>query len=340
MFPFSIPVTKGHFLTSRQLSCFNSCQHFQPFYFLHCPCVPFAHNLTFLFANNTGAADRLRLEGDASIIHIIMEETLKPRRKKFPWQWVLLSVAVILFVVWLTLTPKGLLGKADAVGYAVCHQIEARAFRIGDRPFPFCARCTGMFLGAVLGLVFQISQGRKGRMPPTPAMILFGLLALAWVLDGVNSFMMLVPVISPVYETTSLTRLVTGTGMGLAVSALLLPSFIQTMFDKWIAKPALGNWKQILGVLLCAAALDGLIFMEIPWIMYPLALIGAAGVLVLLTMVYSMVWVMIFNRDNTFTRFRELIVPILAGFITAMIQVGAIDLARYLWTGTWGGFSL
>lgn len=269
-----------------------------------------------------------------------MEEKQKPHQKKSIWQWVLVGAAVILFGVWLALTPKGLLGKADAVGYAVCHQIEERAFHIGERPFPFCARCTGMFLGAALGLVYQIAQGRKGRMPPLPVLILFGLLALAWVLDGFNSFTMLVPAISSVYETKNWTRLVTGTGMGLAVSALLLPSFVQTMFDKWIAKSALGNWKLILGLILCAAAMDGLILLEIPWVMYPLALISAASVVTLLTIVYSMVWVLIFKKDNTYIHFRELFIPLLAGFITALVQIGAIDLVRYLWTGTWSGFSL
>jgi uncharacterized membrane protein len=231
--------------------------------------------------------------------------------KPSPWRWVLLGMALVLNVVWLVLTPQGLLGKADAVGYAVCHQIEARSFHIGDRRFPLCARCTGLFLGAMLGLAYQIAQGRKGRMPPTPVLILLGILALAWVFDGVNSFSMLIPILPSVYETQNWTRLLTGTGMGLAVSALLWPSFIQTMFTRWIAKSPLGNWKQVGGLLLAAGLLDGLILLEIPWIMYLLALVGAAGVLVLLTMVYSMVWVMIFNRDNSFECFRELMVPLL-----------------------------
>ena len=33
----------------------------------------------------------------------------------------------ILLVVWLILTPPGLLGKADAIGYAVCHRIADTA---------------------------------------------------------------------------------------------------------------------------------------------------------------------------------------------------------------------
>lgn len=267
-----------------------------------------------------------------------MEETKKPQHKASPWRWVLLSAAVILTAVWVFLTPEGLLGKADAVGYAVCHQIDIRSFHIHDRPFPLCARCSGMFLGAMLGLVYQIAQGRKGKMPPVAVQVLFGLLALAWALDGANSFLMLVPGLSSVYVTQNWTRLVTGTGMGLALSAFVLPSFIQTMFRDWQNASGFGNWKQLLGVFLSAALLDVLVLLEIPWILIPLALIGSAGVVVLLVMVYSMVLVMIFKKENQFSRFRELWVPLVGGYVIALTQIGVIDLLRYLWTGTWAGF--
>ena len=267
-----------------------------------------------------------------------MEAPLKPRRKV--WGWILLGLAVILTAVWLFLTPDGLLGKADAIGYAVCHRIDVRSFHIHNRPLPLCARCSGMFLGAMLGLVYQAAQGRKGRMPPTLVLVLFGVMAFAWALDGSNSFLMLVPGITSVYRTQNWTRLVTGTGMGMAILAVLRPSFIQTMYRDWQEESALGNWKQVLGLLGLAALMDLLILMEIPWILFPLALIGSAGVVVLLIMVYSMVLVMLFKKENRYTRFSELYIPLIGGYIVALTQIGAIDLLRYLWTGTWGGFGL
>ena len=41
---------------------------------------------------------------------------------------VLLAVG-LLFVGWLLNTPGGLLGKADAIGYAVCHRIDRIALQ-------------------------------------------------------------------------------------------------------------------------------------------------------------------------------------------------------------------
>ena len=269
-----------------------------------------------------------------------MENLPPPDRKKSAWRWLLIGFALALTITWLVLTPPGLLGKAHAVGYAVCHQIEERSFSLYGRLFPFCARCSGLFLGALLGMVYQIVQGRKGSMPPMGVSIFLGLLALAWLLDGVNSFTMLIPSIASVYETQNWTRLVTGTGMGLALSALLWPAFNQTMYRYWKEQSALGNWRQISGLVILAGALDGLMLLEIPWILYPLALLGAFSVIMLLTLVYSMALVMLFKRDNTYDRFNQLLIPLVGFFVLALLQVGGISLVRYWMTGTWNGFSL
>ncbi len=268
-----------------------------------------------------------------------MEETQFTRQTS-PWRWVLLGLALVLTAIWLFLTPEGLLGKADAVGYAVCHRIDVRSFHIGERAMPLCARCSGLFLGAFLGLAYQIAQGRRGKMPPLLVGILFGILALAWAFDGVNSFLMLTPLMPAFYQTQNWTRLATGTGMGLAISAILMPAFIQTMFRRWRASSAFGDWKQVLGLFLAAAVLDVLILLQIPLILYPLSLLSAASVLILLMMIYSMVWVMVFKKENTFDHLNQLFMPLLAGYITALLQIGAFDLARYLMTGSWEGFVL
>lgn len=257
------------------------------------------------------------------------------RSRKFPWKLVLIGAAIILFILWLSLTPEGLLGKADAVGYAVCHRIPERSFLIGDRQMPMCARCTGLFLGAMLGLIFQLAQRRKGKMPPITAAILFGIFALAWVLDGINSFTMLIPNLPSLYQTQNWTRLVTGTGMGLAISAILLPAFIQTMFTEWEPASGFGKWYQIAIILTIAAILDILVLLEIPWLNYVFGLMSAGSVFVLLTLIYSMVLVMLFKKENTFNIFKQLWIPLTGGFIIGLIQIGAIDLVRYLLTGTW-----
>lgn len=269
-----------------------------------------------------------------------MNEVQISHNRRSPWGWILLGVAILLTGFWLWLTPEGVLGKAHAIGYSVCHQIDARSFHFGDNKMPMCARCSGLFLGALLGVIFQFTRGRKGRMLSPPMMVLFGLFALAWVMDGINSFLMLHPTLPALYATQNWTRLVTGTGMGLALAAILVPIFNQTMVADWEDDSPFEGWSTLLGLLGAAIILIGLVLLEIPWVLFILSLLSALGVLTLLTLVYSLVFVMILKQENTFDGIKSMAVPLLGGYCVALLQIGALDLARFLLTRTWGGLGL
>ena len=95
-----------------------------------------------------------------------MTETPPTPKQQRSIPWVVIMFFLVLLGVWLALTPPGLLGKLDAIGYAVCHRIDARSYHIGERQVPLCVRCTGMYLGAMLSIIFQLVQGRKGNTRP------------------------------------------------------------------------------------------------------------------------------------------------------------------------------
>jgi uncharacterized membrane protein len=262
---------------------------------------------------------------------------------RIPWKWVLVLFAIGLSAYWLLNTPAGLLGKADAVGYAVCHRIDARSFHLGERILPMCARCTGQYLGAMLGIVYQLAMGRRrtGR-PPWGVIVGLGLFVLAYAVDGLNSYIHLMPFLSRyyLYEPNNTLRLLTGTGLGLTISAGLLPAFHQTVWTRWDRRPALGGIKSLSGLVVLALLVDIAVLTENPLILYPMALISAAGVLVLLTMVYTMVWLMVLKAENRYESLKQMPIPLTAGFVLALLQIGTLDLVRYFFTGTWGGFHL
>ena len=269
----------------------------------------------------------------------IAKKVSEARLRKFRW---LLIVAVSLLIIgWLLNTPSGLLGKADAIGYAVCHRIDLRSFHIGDRQVPLCARCTGLFLGAMLGLGYQAFFSRKrSGSPPVQVIVVLVFLVFAFGVDGLNSYVSLIPGINSVYEPSNVLRLLTGTGVGLVIAAALFPAFNQSVWKKIDRNPALESLRSLGVLIVLALILDFVVLTENPFFLYPLALISAAGVVVLLAIVYTIIILMALRKECQYTNMKELFYPLIAGFGMALIQLALLDVIRYWLTGTWDGFHL
>jgi len=263
------------------------------------------------------------------------------------WPRWLVPIALLLVVAaWLYVAPEGPLGKLDAIGYAVCHRIAARSFHIGDRQLPLCARCTGEFNAAAVALFFQaVACGRRNRLPNRGILAVLIVFFLAFAVDGANSYLYLLKQTSPgmldnipnLYIPNNTLRLFTGSGMGVALAAVLYPMVNQTLWRQPDERPALG-WRQF-------AVLSGLILLfdlgiltESPIVLYPAAYLSTLGVLALLTVVFSMVWIMMMRQENIFERGRQLWLPAAAGLTLGLLLVVSLDLARFHLTGTWGGF--
>lgn len=67
------------------------------------------------------------------------------------------------------LLPVSLGVVAYAVGGVVCHQISGRSFHVDGRQLAVCARCTGIYLGAAIALVWQAlaDDASSGRRHPS-----------------------------------------------------------------------------------------------------------------------------------------------------------------------------
>jgi uncharacterized membrane protein len=264
-------------------------------------------------------------------------------------KWLVPLAAVLVLFGFLMVTPPGLLGKADAMGYAVCHRIDERSFHIGTRQMPLCARCSGMFLGALLGLGFMtIAFPKRAGMPSKGLFIPLALMVFAFALDGINSYLTLMQgmgtsffsSIPTLYEPNNTLRLLTGTGMGLVIAAVLFPAFNQTLWAKQDNRPALGSWGAFGFLLILALGMDLLVLTESDIVLYPLAILSALAVPLLLTIVYGLFAVMATRRDYTYEHLRQAWLPMTAGFTIAMLQIVLFDVLRYAVTGTWGGFPL
>jgi hypothetical protein len=105
-------------------------------------------------------------------------------------------------------------------------------------------------------------------------------------------------------------------------------------------EPALKTLPQALWLLLITAFLDLLVISQNPLLLYPFALLSAAGVLILLTMIYTLLWIIVLRRENQYNHWREYSTFLIAGFGFALLQIILIDLGRFILTGTWDGFHI
>lgn len=276
-------------------------------------------------------------------------EDVSPRQRVNNLTRLLVPLAAILvFAFWFSFSPPGLLGKADAVGYAICHRIDERSFHIGERQLPLCARCTGEFYAAGISLLFfSIVSPKKSDMPGWKLGAPLLLFLIAFGIDGSNSYLYLMKEtagglldgIPNLYVPNNTLRLFTGSGMGIALASVLYPAFNQSVWKNAHPGRAL-SWKK-LGVLASIVLLVNFaVLTENTIILYLAAILSVLGVLALLVMVFSMIWVLMMHQENEFRSLKEMWMPLLAGTTLAFLLISVIDLLRFQLTGTWGGFPL
>ncbi len=222
------------------------------------------------------------------------------------------------------------------VGYAVCHQIESHSFILAGRRLPLCARCTGTFLGALVGLFGQavvLRRRRAAAFPPAPVLaILIGFTGL-WAADGLNSYLALAGAPHP-YEPANVFRLITGALNGLTMSALIYPVFNISLWRRPADRPNIRGLGDLALLLLLEAALVGLVLSRQDVLLYPLALLSAMAVLTLLSSVNTVLALILLGRENSVETGRQALLPVSLGLLLGLVQIALIDLIRYALTGT------
>ncbi len=248
---------------------------------------------------------------------------------------VLIILALIVLSVWLFLTPPGLDGKLHAAGYSVCHQMDEHSYMIGGKVLPLCARCTGTFLGLFISLLYLYSRKKNSGFPSKLKIAVLIAFFLLFAVDGINSALGFIPGLGSLYSSSNLMRLISGLLMGIALANLVMVLWNQTLWVNPNPAPVLRTWRQLgILILLCAAA-GALIVADIPILYYPVAILSISGIFLVLSMIYTLLWSIILKRENTLHLFKDGLRIFIVGIITAIAQVGAMDLLRYLLSGSW-----
>lgn len=251
---------------------------------------------------------------------------------------VAVALALMVIILAVEVPPSTLLGKADAIGYAICHRIPERSFFLNGRQLPLCARCTGTFLGAMLGVGALLLYGRQraARLPSVPILGLMVLFVALWAFDGLNSYLTFFPGAPHLYEPQNWLRMTTGLLNGLALITLVWPIFNFTLWREPKQQAVLASAWQLLAILPVAGVLVFLVNLGIGALLYPLAILSSAGVLLMLTMINTMIAAVALGREGYARNWAQALVPLTVGLGLALLQMAAMILLRAYLTTTLG----
>jgi uncharacterized membrane protein len=257
----------------------------------------------------------------------------RPRPTKI-WLIIVAVLVAIALGFWITLTPPGFWAKIRMIGYAVCHQIPSHSFFDAEHQFPLCARCTGMYLGCLIGLGFTWLQGKRQGFPPLWVWGVFGFFFLAFAFDGINSALGLIPGMKQVYLSQNWLRLATGFGTGLAMGSLLAVAFNQTIWEGSSDEKTFAQGRYFLMMVLATLVVAGLVLFGPSLVKQILMLLSTAGVVVMLTLIYSIPASMLVFGQAKVKNIASLWLPLLIGFLFMTLQLGGLAYLRFLITGT------
>lgn len=244
--------------------------------------------------------------------------------------WILLGLAFIgLFIVWLAFTPDGFAGKLQAIASSVCEQNPAHTLELGGLALFLCSRCTGLYLGTFVAMVSLLDCKKAMCFPSKGKMVVLALFFLAFAVDGINSTIATFAPQHSLYLSGNTLRFLTGMGMGIVIANVLLPLWNQTFWAEGNDQAVLSSWRQLAGLILVETLAAALVLSGEKVLYYPVVLLSTGMVPLLLTMVYTLLWLVVLKRENLFWRWNAGILYIELGALCMLAQIGAFDLLRF-----------
>lgn len=239
-----------------------------------------------------------------------------------PPRWILYSLAVAYLVALgvLVFLPGGtLIERLRALDSGICAQLPTHSFYPGGERLPLCARNTGIYLSFAIGVIslFARGLGRAARMPKGwVALVLLAGIGLMGI-DGVNSLFLDLG-LPHLYQPSNLLRLATGLLTGTAMAAFLMPVVNGILWRDYDGRAAYGSFRY-LGLLAPALVLAFFAAAtQWAWLLYPIALLSSAGVVVALSLINLTFMLTFTGRIERYARYTQ-VAPVFTLALTCAI---------------------
>ena len=230
------------------------------------------------------------------------------------------------------LEAHGLLKYIGLFLGGVCHQLPEHSIFIAGVQLPLCARCTGTYLGTVIGLVNLWWRGRSHAswLPPVRMLAVLVLFFAFWAIDGVNSYFNYLSGHVILYVPSNLLRLASGMVNGLSLSILVFPMFNFILWRNPERQRVVRDFGELTAILLQVVALVLVLRAGIGVLLYPFVLLNLVGVLTMLTIVNGMIVIILLRRENRAESRRQALLPLGLGLLLSIAEVGSIATLRYV----------
>jgi len=219
-----------------------------------------------------------------------------------------------------------LLDILSLFGGGVCGQIPGHSFIIGGRQLPLCARCTGTYLGALLGFLGLAALGRwrASGLPPNEVLASLVSFIVLWGIDGLNSFLSLFPNAPHLYQPHNLLRLITGALNGLALSVIVSLVFNLVLWREPSTEKVISNGREMGYLLIPAALLIWTVQTQADFLLYPVASLSILGVIIMLTLINTVIVLIMTGRENKAEQWRDAALPLLLGMLATFLELSVL----------------
>jgi uncharacterized membrane protein len=218
-----------------------------------------------------------------------------------------------------------------SVVHGVCAQLHNEL--LGGVQLPLCARNTGIYAGFLLTVIYLLllGRGRAAGLPPWPISALLALLVLVMAFDGFNS--LLLDIGAPnFYQPFNALRTLSGLGAGIALG-VFLPLMLNNALraDARRDQRVLNNGFELAGAVLLSLLVQLIIYGDLSWGYWPVAIISFLGITGILFAVTTLVLALLMGYEDSVTRWRQLARPAsYALLFTALLLAGTSSLRFWL----------
>ena len=253
------------------------------------------------------------------------------RGRALPWGMSVRVLALLVLAAYLVLPPRSLQGKANLVGFGICHQYGTRSYFLGGKQLPLCARDTGTYLGALTGaaVILAGKRRRASGLPAAGPLALFMLGFAFFAIDGLNSYADVLPIMPQLYTPDNRLRLVSGLFCGIGLAAVLIPLFNYGVWRDPEPVPIV-RWRELAIMLLGTAFAFAAVTAGPAWLYAPLALLNAVGVVLVLSTVNGLLAWLLMRREGQGRGWRDVTLILSLGLLMSAAELGGLGYLRYV----------